>query len=88
VPNAYPALAGNRAVTMEPPVNVVRIAAHGGFPPATAGNPRPFGMPPFTQALDDAELAAVLSFVRNAWGNRASALSAPDVSRYRGSAGQ
>jgi mono/diheme cytochrome c family protein len=45
-------------------------------------------MPPFTQALDDAELAAVLSFVRNAWGNRASALSAPDVSRYRGSAGQ
>src|SRR5690606_30948914 len=88
VPNAYPALAGNRAVTIEPPVNVVRIAAHGGFPPATAGNPRPFGMPPFTQALDDVDLAAVLSFVRNAWGNRASALTAPDVGRYRGSAGQ
>ncbi|ODS99564.1 MAG: hypothetical protein ABS56_00490 [Lautropia sp. SCN 69-89] len=88
VPRAYPALAGNRAVTMDPPVNLVRIAAHGGFPPQTAGNPRPFGMPPFTQALDDADLAAILSFVRNAWGNRGSILSAPDASRYRGSAGE
>ncbi len=88
VPRAYPALAGNRTVTMDPPVNLVRIAAHGGFPPQTAANPRPFGMPPFTQALDDADLAAILSFVRNAWGNRGSIVSAPDASRYRGSAGQ
>ncbi len=88
VPGAYPALAGNRAVTMDPPVNLVRIAAHGGFAPATGANPRPFGMPPFTQVLDDADLAAILSFVRNAWGNRGSILSAPDASRHRGSAGQ
>jgi cytochrome c553 len=88
VPGAYPALAGNRAVTMDPPINLVRIAAHGGFPPQTAGNPRPFGMPPFTQVLDDAELAAILSYVRNAWGNRGSLLSSPDVSRHRGSAGR
>ena len=88
VPGAYPALAGNRAVTMDPPINLVRMAAHGGFPPQTAGNPRPFGMPPFTQALDDAELAAILSYVRNAWGNRGSLLSSPDVSRHRGSAGR
>src|SRR5690606_9254135 len=86
VPGAYPALAGNRAVTIDPPINLVRFTVHGGFPPATAGNPRPFGMPPFTQALDDADLAAVLTFVRNAWGNRGSPLSAPDVSRHRGSA--
>jgi mono/diheme cytochrome c family protein len=45
-------------------------------------------MPPFTQALDDADLAAILSYVRNAWGNRGSLLSSPDVSRYRGSAGR
>jgi len=88
VPRAYPALAGNRAVTMDPPVNLVRIVAHGGFAPATAANPRPFGMPPFTQVLDDADLAAILSFVRNAWGNRGSIVSAPDASRHRGSAGQ
>ncbi len=88
VPGAYPALAGNRAVTMDPPVNLVRIVAHGAFTPQTTGNPRPFGMPPFAQTLDDAELAAILSYVRNAWGNRASMLSAPEVSRYRGSAGR
>ncbi|OJX05069.1 MAG: hypothetical protein BGO72_14965 [Burkholderiales bacterium 70-64] len=88
VPRAYPPLAGNRAVTLDPPVNLVRVVAHGGFAPTTAGNPRPFGMPPFTQALDDAQLAAVLSYVRNAWGNRAAPLSSADVGRYRGSAGQ
>lgn len=88
VPRAYPPLAGNRAVTLDPPVNLVRVVAHGGFAPVTAGNPRPFGMPPFTQALDDAQLAAVLSYVRNAWGNRAAPLSSADVGRYRGSAGQ
>ena len=88
MPRAYPPLAGNRAVTLDPPVNLVRVVAHGGFAPTTAGNPRPFGMPPFTQALDDAQLAAVLSYVRNAWGNRAAPLSSADVGRYRGSAGQ
>ena len=49
-PGAYPALAGNRAVTMAPPTNLVHIVLRGGFPPATAGNPRPFGMPPFASA--------------------------------------
>lgn len=88
VTGAYPALAGNRAVTLDPPVNLVRIAAHGGFAVATRGNPRPFGMPPFTQVLDDAGLAEILSFVRNAWGNRAPMLNAADVARDRGSAGQ
>ncbi len=86
VPRAYPALAGNRAVTMDPAVNLVRIGAHGGYAAATTANPRPFGMPPFTQVLDDADLAAILSFVRNAWGNRGSILSGSQVSRQRGSA--
>ena len=86
MPRAYPALAGNRAVTMDPAVNLVRIGAHGGYAAATTANPRPFGMPPFTQVLDDADLAAILSFVRNAWGNRGSILSGSQVSRQRGSA--
>ena len=54
VAGAYPALAGNRAVTIMPPANLVHIVLHGGFPPTTAGNPRPFGMPPFATVLSDA----------------------------------
>lgn len=82
-PGAYPALAGNRAVTLEVPANLVRAVLNGGYLPATAGNPRPYGMPPFSQALDDAELAAVLTFIRNSWGNRAAEVSELEVLRYR-----
>lgn len=79
----YPPLAGNRAVTMATPANLVRVLMEGGFPPATTGNPRPFGMPPFAGTLDDAEMAALLSYVRSAWGNGAPAVSSFEVSRYR-----
>jgi len=83
VPGAYPALAGNRAVTQPHTENLVQIVLHGGFAPATAGNPRPYGMPPFTLSLNDGELAAVLSHLRRSWGNQASELSALDVYRAR-----
>ena len=84
VPDAYPALSGSRAVTMRPTANLVHIVLEGGFPPSTAGNPRPFGMPPFAPVLQDADVAELLSFVRASWGNRAPAVSALDVSRARG----
>ena len=80
---AYPALAGNRAVTLDVPANLVRAVLSGGYLPSTAGNPRPYGMPPFSQSLDDAEIAAVLTFVRNSWGNRAAEVSQLEVLRYR-----
>ena len=76
---AYPPLAGNRAVTMETPVNLIRIVQNGGFLPATAGNPRPYGMPPVSHLLGDAEIAAVLSYLRASWGNQASAVTQLDV---------
>jgi mono/diheme cytochrome c family protein len=79
----YPALAGNRAVLMATPVNLVRVLREGGYAPSTAGNPRPFGMPPFAGTLSDEDMAAVLSYVRNAWGQKAAPVSAFDVSRGR-----
>lgn len=72
---AYPALAGNRMVTMDQPANLVQIVLHGGFAPATAGNPRPYGMPPFQQTLDGPQIAAVLTYIRRAWGHTASAVT-------------
>jgi len=82
-PGAYPALAGNRAVLLDPPANGVRVLLGGGFPPATAGNPRPYGMPPFATLLSDREVAAVLTMIRNSWGNRASVVDTATVQRYR-----
>jgi mono/diheme cytochrome c family protein len=83
-PGAYPALAGNRAVLMDSSVNLVRVVVEGGFAPATAANPRPYGMPPFATALNDEEIAAVATFVRRSWGNDAAPVSPLDVSRSRG----
>lgn len=83
VTGVYPPLAGNRAVNLTVTHNLVQAVLYGGFPPATQGNPRPYGMPPFALTLSDAEIAAVLSYVRAAWGNRAAPVSELDVSRLR-----
>jgi mono/diheme cytochrome c family protein len=83
VAGAYPALAGSRAVTMRSTANLVHVVLEGGFPPTTAGNPRPFGMPPFANVLHDDDVAELLTFVRASWGNRASSVSALDVGRAR-----
>lgn len=81
--SAYPPLAGHRTVTMPSSANLVKIIVNGGFAPTTEGNPRPYGMPPFGQSLSHAEIAAVASFVRSAWGNNAGRVSELDVIRVR-----
>jgi mono/diheme cytochrome c family protein len=80
---ALPTLAGNRAITMSTTANLVRIILAGGYAPSTAGNPRPFGMPPFVHVLDDEDIAAVTTYIRGSWGNQADAVSAADVVRHR-----
>jgi mono/diheme cytochrome c family protein len=84
VPRIYPPLAGNQAILMRNPVNAIRITLNGGFPPSTQGNPRPYGMPPFAHQLGDREVAAVLTYIRGAWGNRAAPVSPAEVADGRG----
>jgi cytochrome c553 len=83
VGGAYPPLAHNRAVTMSNTANLVQILLFGGFTPATTGNPRPFGMPPFVLKLNDKDTADVLTYIRNAWGNEAPAVTELDINRAR-----
>ena len=82
-PGAFPALAGNRTVTMNNATNLVRIILSGGFAPATTGNPRPHGMPPYYHVLSDTDVAHVGTYVRSAWGNNAPALTELDMVKYR-----
>jgi mono/diheme cytochrome c family protein len=81
VPGMYPALAGNRAVTLASHINVVQAIRQGGFMPTTAGNRQPYGMPPYGQVLNNDEIAAVATFLRQSWGNAAAPVSALDVLR-------
>ena len=83
MPPAYPPLTDNGALTKDAAVNPIRMVLHGGFPPSTTGNPRPYGMPPFGQELNDQELATVVSYIRNSWGNQAGFVTPQEVNRYR-----
>jgi mono/diheme cytochrome c family protein len=83
MPPEYPPLASNPSIQMESAVNPIRMVLNGGFPPGTAGNPMPYGMPPFAQRLSDDEVAAVVTYIRAAWGNRGSAVSARQANELR-----
>lgn len=83
VDGAYPALAGSRAVQLAESTNLVQVVLYGGFAPATAGNPRPFGMPPYVLTLDNEEIAAVLTHIRRAWGNSAAPVTEVEVQKAR-----
>lgn len=79
----YPPLAGNQSIQMSSAVNPIRMVLNGGYPPGTAGNPMPYGMPPFAQSLSDDEIAAVVTYIRVAWGNHGAAVSAREANALR-----
>jgi len=86
VPGAFPALAGNRAVRMDDTHNLLQVLLYGGYGASTRAAPMPHGMPPFMLTLNDAEVAAVLTWIRNAWGHAAPAVTPLEVQRKRDAA--
>jgi mono/diheme cytochrome c family protein len=82
-PPGFPPLAHNQAIGMESAHNPIRMVLNGGYPPSTQGNPKPHGMPPFAQSLSDQEVAAVVTYIRMAWGNHGTPVSPQQVSDLR-----
>ncbi len=82
-PPHYPPLANNQSIEMSSAVNPIRMVLNGGYPPGTAGNPMPHGMPPFAQSLSDDEVAAVVTYIRVSWGNRGAPVSAAEANALR-----
>jgi mono/diheme cytochrome c family protein len=85
-PSGYPPLAQNQSIEMESAVNAIRMVLNGGYPPQTAGNPRPYGMPPFAQIMTDEDIAAVVTYIRVSWGNRGQPVAAAEVNLLRSAA--
>jgi mono/diheme cytochrome c family protein len=85
-PPAYPPLAQNQSIEMESAVNPIRMVLNGGYPPQTAGNPRPYGMPPFAQVLSDEDIAAVVTYIRVSWGNTGQPVTPAEVNQLRSAA--
>ncbi len=79
----FPPLANNQSIQMTSAVNPIRMVLNGGYAPGTAKNPMPYGMPPFAQSLSDDEVAAVVTFIRTAWGNHGTPVSAKDANALR-----
>jgi mono/diheme cytochrome c family protein len=80
---AYPPLARNLTVVADVPSNPIHAVFNGGYAPTTAGNPRPYGMPPYFHMLNESQIADVVTYIRQAWGNDAASVTSFDVQRYR-----
>jgi mono/diheme cytochrome c family protein len=78
----YPPLAGNQSITMSSPVNSIRMVLNGGYPPARE-RIRAAWMPPFAHILNDAEVAAVVTYIRVAWNNSGTPVTPTQSSELR-----
>jgi mono/diheme cytochrome c family protein len=79
----FPPLAGNAAIRQVRADTVVRMVLAGGKAAATRDAPTAPGMPSFGWRLTDEQVANILTYVRNNWGNKAPAISPETVKRIR-----
>lgn len=83
VEHLFPKLAGNVVATQDDPASLIRIVIAGGRAAATDERPTSPAMPSLGFRLNDDEVAAVVTYVRNSWGNTASPVSAETVEALR-----
>lgn len=83
VPGLFPSLKGNASVQSAEPTSLIRVVLQGAPSAATKAAPTSPAMPSFAWKLSDDEIAAVLTYLRNSWGNAASAVTAADVKNMR-----
>lgn len=85
VPYLIPNLAGSAAVASREPTTVLRVILHGAASVATREEPTGPQMPAYGWQLDDVQVAAVATYVRNSWGHAAGVVreSAARAARHR-----
>jgi mono/diheme cytochrome c family protein len=79
----FPRLAGSALVQSDDATTLARVVLQGSRAVATAGMPTGPAMPGFDWRLDDAQVAAVLTYIRNSWGNAAAPVSAASITSRR-----
>jgi mono/diheme cytochrome c family protein len=83
VPQLFPSLADSSLARSSDPTTLIRVILRGARSVATPAEPTAPGMPSFGWQLDDAQVAAVATYIRNAWGSAAAPVSVRDVSTTR-----
>jgi cytochrome c553 len=79
----FPTLKGNPNLQQRNPTTVLHFILAGTRRSPTAGAPTPLSMPAFYWKLNDEQVAAVATYARNSWGNKAGPVSAKDVAELR-----
>jgi mono/diheme cytochrome c family protein len=83
VSGVYPPLAGSEWVNGDE-AKIARIVLHGLTGPVeVAGETYSGMMPPWGGVLKDPELAAVLTYIRSSWGNKATPVTAAKIASIR-----
>ena len=81
-PRVFPALANNSIVFADDPSSLIQVTLAGGAMARTAHDKMAFVMPGFGQ-LRNHEVAEILNFIRNGWGNHGTHVQESDVARMR-----
>jgi mono/diheme cytochrome c family protein len=82
-PHLFPRLAGSALVQSDDPSTLIRVVLQGTRAASTPSAPTAPAMPAFHWKLNDAQVAAVLTYIRNSWGNTAAAVSADVIASKR-----
>jgi mono/diheme cytochrome c family protein len=81
--NLFPRLAKAPLVQSTDPTSLIRVVLIGSRAAATPAAPTAPAMPSFGWNLNDEEVADVLTYVRNVWGNAAQVVEPADVAKLR-----
>ena len=87
VPNIFPRLANNPIVLQDDPTSLIRVVLTGSRGAVTPAAPTGPAMPSLGYRLNDAQVAAVVTYIRNSWGNAAAAAAPADVHTLRAAVG-
>ena len=83
-PGMFPPLAGSEWVTAEGHQRMIRIVLNGlAGPIEVAGAQYNNVMVPWRDTLKDDQIAAVLTYIRSEWGNKADAVTPEEVAKVR-----
>jgi mono/diheme cytochrome c family protein len=82
-PRIYPPLPGNANLQSDDPSSALRIILDGAETMTTPRAPNTGSMPPYRAKMSDQEIADVTTYIRNSWGNAATAVTPAQVSKAR-----
>jgi mono/diheme cytochrome c family protein len=83
LPGVFPPLKASAVVTAPDPTEHIRTVLHGLSGKPIGGTTYAAAMPGFADQLSDEEVAAVLSYERSSWGNRATEVKPASVTAKR-----